>query len=136
MNKIAWSDDYLIGVEIIDLQHKYLFKLINKTLQCKEKVELQLALINLYKYTREHFTEEETLMRNSGYIDYEQHQKHHNLLITELNEHSQKALKTPEKKEGLEIFLEKWLISHIREEDLKIGSFLYEKSVSQASLAV
>ena len=61
-NLVAWVDDYLIGVNEVDQQHQYLFQLINETLQCNDKTTLQLSLVKLYKYTREHFNAEEALM--------------------------------------------------------------------------
>ncbi|MDA7746784.1 hemerythrin family protein [Psychromonas sp.] len=123
-NTLTWLDDYLIGIDAVDKQHQFLFELIDKTLKCKEKTELQLALIKLYKYTREHFNDEEALMRDCGYAGYEEHVKQHNILISELNHKSKIALNNLEERNNLDTFLVNWLVIHILEEDINIGDFL------------
>jgi hemerythrin len=123
-NIITWADDYLIGVDEVDQQHKYLFELINETLQCNGKTSLQLSLVKLYKYTREHFTAEEAIMKDIDYPNYKQHQEQHNSLITQLNEKSSDALQDPNKRAELDSFLVSWLIVHILGQDTPIGHFL------------
>ena len=123
-NLILWSDDYAIGVDEVDQQHKYLFDLINEALQCDEKANLKLLLMRLYKYTREHFKAEEDLMKVIGYTQYEQHKEMHNQLIGKLNKKSEEAISDPTKRNELNGFLASWLISHIIGEDTDIGNFL------------
>ena len=81
---ITWSDSYIVGIDEIDQQHKYLFGLIDESIQCKEEKKLQLCLIRLYEYTKEHFKAEEHIMKIIGYSNYEQHQEQHSLLIKKL----------------------------------------------------
>ena len=123
-NLLTWLDDYLIGIDEVDQQHKYLFGLINETLQCDKTTKLQLSLTRLYKYTREHFNAEEALMKDIGYSNYKEHQEQHNLLITKLNEKSSDALRDPTKRDELDSFLVSWLVLHILGEDADIGNFL------------
>lgn len=127
-NMITWKDDYLIGVDSVDQQHQYLFDLINETLRCNDKSTLQLALLKLYKYTREHFTDEEALMKSTGYANYKEHQQQHNALIITLNEKSSSALQDPNKRSELDSFLVSWLVVHILKEDVHIGEFLQNKT--------
>ncbi|MCG6202089.1 bacteriohemerythrin [Psychromonas antarctica] len=120
---ISWTDDYAIGIDEIDQQHKFLFKLINDTLRSDLKEQLQISLLQLYKYTREHFTAEESLMKEICYPQYKQHRELHNQLITELNKKSKEALNDPTKRDKLDNFLVSWLIVHIIGEDIHIGEF-------------
>jgi hemerythrin len=121
--KISWLADYSIGIDEIDKQHKYLFELINDTLQSDEKEKLQISLSQLYKYTREHFNAEESLMKEICYPQYEQHREMHNQLIVELNKKSKAALDDSTKRDKLDVFLVSWLIVHIIGEDVHIGDF-------------
>ena len=125
---ISWLDDYLIGVDDIDQQHKYLFELINETFKCSEREKLQLSLVKLYRYTREHFNAEESLMKDIHYPEYEQHKKAHNQVITELNVKSKEALDDPTKRDKLDVFLVRWLVVHIIGDDVCIGDFIRKKA--------
>jgi hemerythrin len=130
LNFITWRDDFLLGVDEVDQQHKYLFELINETLQCEKKTTLQASLKKLENYTKEHFSAEEALMKTLGYSNYKQHQEKHNLLVIELNEKSTEALRDPMKKGELDSFLISWLILHILGDDLDIGEFCRNNPVS------
>ena len=125
---ISWLDAYSIGIDDVDQQHKYLFELINETLQCNEKEKLQLSLMQLYKYTREHFNAEESLMKEIFYPKYEQHKEIHNQLITELNKKSKEAIDEPTKRDKLDVFLVRWLIVHILGDDVCIGDFIRKQA--------
>ena len=125
---IIWKDEYQIGVDEVDQQHQFLFRLINETLKCNERAALQLCLVKLYKYTREHFNAEEAIMKKIGYEDYKQHQKQHNVLISTLNKKSSLALEDPTKRPELDSFLVSWLIVHIMGQDMPIGDFLRNKA--------
>lgn len=121
---ITWLDSYTIGIDNIDLQHKDLFQLINKVIQCNEEINLQLSLTRLFIYAEEHFKAEEHLMRVIGYSHYKQHQKKHSLLIKELNKSFKEDLSDPIIKEKLNNMLTRWLLLHIISENFKIESFL------------
>ena len=128
-NIIPWSDGYIIGIDKVDQQHKYLFELINKIIQCAEKTKLQLLLIQLYKYTREHFKTEETLMKEVNYTQYSQHVDKHNRLLKKLTEKSNVDLDDPMKKEELDSFLINWLIQHTLKEDADIDNHIKNNNI-------
>ncbi|WED23011.1 bacteriohemerythrin [Vibrio sp. JC009] len=131
-NLIPWSDDYAIGVDEVDQQHKYLFDLINEVLQSNEDEKLKSSLLKLYRYTREHFRAEEALMERAGYPQYEQHKEMHNLLILKLNDSSTETMNNPSRRDALDEFLTSWLVKHILEKDMDIGRFMQEnKSASE-----
>ena len=60
---LEWKDSYKIGDPEVDAQHQALFQLANDFLQASGKAELTLQAMKLYKHTREHFTQEEAVMR-------------------------------------------------------------------------
>lgn len=125
VNSITWTDNYIIGIDEIDQQHKYLFSLINKMIQCSdEKSKFQLYLKHLNEYTIWHFNAEENLMKSIGYDNYQQHQKSHLSLIKKLRKKSKAALKNPMKREKLNDFLVRWLLLHVLGEDIQISTFL------------
>lgn len=72
-------------------------------------------------------------MRILGYPDYEEHKHHHELLLNEVQELSQK-LEAGKKSVNFELlhFLKVWLTRHIMEEDRQYTSHFLAKGVQQS----
>ena len=78
---VEWKDDYSVGIDSIDQQHKKLLNLINQLqtavdYSTGEQFERE-ALDELVDYTKTHFTYEEGLMRDNDYPDFEPHKAQH-----------------------------------------------------------
>ena len=127
---ISWSDNYSIGIDEIDEQHKYLFGLINNIRQCDDIDKLKEHLVAIFKYTRVHFANEEQLMRDIDYPQYEKHKEIHGSLLMTLTDMSNEAVKDPSKKARFDKFLSTWLISHISYQDNHIGEYMRNSDIS------
>ena len=78
MNEIVWNESYSVGVPSLDDQHKVLIKLINQLHNFEHGgIDLRDILDRLDWYVHEHFTHEESLMRDAGYDDLEAHIAEH-----------------------------------------------------------
>lgn len=79
----VWSDECLVGIEIIDNQHKNFFRMLDElvSLNSKEdKEEEILQIINKFEqYTIYHFSTEEGFMDKNNYPDIERHKNLHKL---------------------------------------------------------
>ena len=121
-SEFIWSDEYCVGVEEIDQQHKALFALLERlrqAIQAKQGSAVCVEILDeLVEYTRIHFALEESLMRLARYPDLEAHQQRHRDLIAEVEVMYQKV-----HAEGQSIsfellhFLRTWLTRHILNED-------------------
>ncbi len=124
MKEFRWTDEYSLGVEKIDRQHRHLFEIINKFTQrsaasSNSKLVTE-TLTEMLKYAKEHFTDEEELMQEYGYPEIELHKKQHvyfiettaELSINALNNQSMVASEIAE-------FLVLWLTTHILKSDMK-----------------
>jgi hemerythrin len=126
--EFVWSDEYSVGIEEIDSQHKMLFRLINRLHQAilnKEGSKTCGEILNeLVEYTRVHFTLEQTLMRIGHFPEYEAHCKMHKALVDEV-EALQKKIASGQVAISFELlhFLRNWLTKHILGEDKKYGDF-------------
>ena len=73
-NRLAWSDVYATGNEIVDEQHKTIFNITNSFIDAHLKGEskeiLGEMLDFLIQYTTEHFAYEQELMIETNYYDY------------------------------------------------------------------
>jgi hemerythrin len=123
--KFVWDNSYSVGNEVIDSQHHHLFDLGNE-IQNVQLSEVTRMIMNLYKYTRQHFDTEEQHMKSLGYPKLEQHRELHNGLISGLNNLIEKPINTNIGLEGLKKFVYNWIIDHILNHDKKYFEF-YQK---------
>ncbi len=105
-----WEDKYYVGNVKLDNQHKYLFRLGNE-IQDADKSEGKSYVMELFKYTKAHFGEEE------------EHMEMHNKLITDLSTVAERYSGTQENINDVAIFLYNWLTDHILTEDMKYATF-------------
>ena len=131
---VKWKDEYSVGIESIDKQHRKLLNLINNLqtavyFSTGEQFEHE-ALDALVDYTRTHFTYEEALMEQHAYPDYESHRQQHEKMIAKVEAvlaEYQQDRDTAMKKAT--VFLREWLINHINGTDKQYSSFLIDKGV-------
>ncbi len=128
-NQLVWSDDYNIGVDIIDKEHQRLFRIINKLLAFgEEEKKGQWACLEGIKYFKEHalkhFEDEEKYMESIAYRELETHRYIHR----EFRDHTLPALEqelkiTNYSPAAMKHFLGVcigWLIGHTSIEDRAI----------------
>ncbi len=130
--RTVWKDEYSVGVQVLDNDHKKLIRLLNvfQTAYDYEMGDLyeEYALKELMAYTKYHFEREEKLMEDSGYPEFENHKKQHARKISEINEHIDTYyLKGQVCLYDLSMYLEKWLINHINGTDKKYSKFFQER---------
>ena len=128
--QLVWKEDYNIGVDIIDQEHRRLFKIINKLFRFSdEKNKSQWACQEGIKFFKEHaakhFSEEEEYMASVHYERLNVHRHIHN----EFRERTLPALEDELEQTGycadsIEHFLgvcAGWLVGHTQMEDRAIA---------------
>jgi hemerythrin-like metal-binding protein len=131
---LEWKDEYSVGIDSIDRQHRRLVNLINQlhtavTYSTGEEFERE-ALDELVDYTKTHFSYEEDLMKQNGYPDFDAHKAQHVEMIRKVDE----VLAEYEKDQDTAMnnalnYLSDWLINHINGTDKQYSSFLVGKGV-------
>lgn len=131
---LVWKDEYSVGIDSIDQQHRRLVNLINQLhtavhYSTGEEFERE-ALDELVDYTKTHFNYEEGLMQEHGYPDFEPHKAQHEKMIAKVGE----VLAEYEKDQDTAMknalsYLSDWLINHINGTDKEYSSFLIGKGV-------
>jgi hemerythrin len=124
--KIDWNDAYRVGDDRIDLQHQKLFALANEVTEAQSLSTVRLNFMYLYEYVREHFTDEEALMRNSGYARLKVHVLQHEALISRLNAISSSVGKGKVDLPEIEAFMNQWMLNHIAQEDTQLAAHLQQ----------
>ena len=128
-NPCEFTDDYLTGIEIVDLEHQQLFCIVERAYQLVKSNdvitcydELLSIIHELTEYTVTHFADEEAYMEKIGYEGLAAQKNAHasfvarleSINLIELDENPQKYM------ESLIEFLLGWLINHILYSDKKI----------------
>ena len=131
---VQWKEEYSVGIESIDLQHKKLLGLINSlqtaiNYKTGEAFERE-ALDELVDYTKTHFKFEEDMMEQNGYPDFTTHRAEHELLIARVGEVlNQYQQDRDTAMQNAIDFLRDWLINHINGTDQQYSQFLISKGV-------
>jgi len=124
-----WSDEYMLGVDLIDDEHRDLFQYaqdFHDALSAGRNREAVVKLFDrLLDYTNLHFRNEEEVMRRAGYPDLQAHQDEHRKMTREVMELYKD--KRNIFSENVADFLCSWLSKHILEVDRKLATFLKGK---------
>lgn len=134
MSLVTWNTNYSVNVKQFDDQHMKLVDLVNKLHDAmkvgKGSEVIGDVLKSLVAYTQNHFADEERLMKQHGYPDYENHKKEHNQLVMQVQDVNRKVQQgSPALTQSVMLFLRDWLVKHIQGEDKKYGPFLNGKGV-------
>lgn len=125
-----FTDDCLIGVDVIDNEHKRLFSMINEAIEMAEKGEtialrlLKNLISNLKEYAITHFAHEEEYMRKTGDAELERQIREHEQFSEYVEKYSRSWLSEENAKEKiveLLAYLSRWLYRHILGSDIMIG---------------
>ncbi len=123
---LEWNQKLSVGVESIDLQHRYLLDLINRLsieLEGHDSAYQARLIDELGSYARQHFTAEENFMYKLGYPGLEDHCKIHQDLLEKL--HGQIGLYLMDMLDAEEIvkYVSAWAVRHVLTDDKKFGEF-------------
>ncbi len=135
MPLIEWCDQYSVGLEIFDSEHKKLVAIINELHDSFERgVDRSVAehaLDELVEYTVTHFGHEEQYFEEWGYPDKAAHVISHQQLRGQVLEYRASVLAKGGIEMALEliVFLRFWLLGHIMSEDKKFCQFLRDKGL-------
>lgn len=123
---MEWSEEWCVGVPVIDDQHAGLVALLNRigdAVKTGQEAERIMALFDeLVVFTRHHFETEERLMDRHGYADALVHQQAHRKLVEDLL-----GIKRQFDSASLMLSLQalkEWLCKHITESDRHLAEVL------------
>jgi hemerythrin len=139
-----WSDEFSVGVEEIDDDHKRLLRLLNELQTAVEAGErrevLGKVLDGLLHYVSYHFAHEEELFLRTNYPGYKAHERKHRALTDTahaIREDFQLSASMALPPQVLE-FLKNWLCEDILGADRDFGAYfnaLQDSLEAQARLA-
>lgn len=135
MSLLVWRDSLAIGCAEVDADHQELVGHVNRLFEAiEDKTDDKVVgtlLLDLVKYTKQHFNREEKAMLAAGYPGYQAHKKVHDELAAQVMVMAERFVREGAQsvKRELVTFLANWLVEHIIKEDRKIAPYLKGKKV-------
>jgi hemerythrin len=127
--KFDWCKEVETGIEIIDTQNKELFRIgrdIEQLLICHcigvKNSQLLDICMDLRNYVAYHFYQEEVMMKECNYNNYEAHKSTHDE-ITDYVIHIDCKLLSKEPYKVLSVlktYVQEWIFNHILTEDIAL----------------
>lgn len=130
---ITWTADLNTGIDVIDQQHKRIVEFINDleiAQLSKKKDAIKQVVEDCFDYTQSHFTFEESLQEEAGYLYCKPHKKVHELFIRRLSEYKERMDLGDDVGDELYQLLSRWLISHIKRDDADYVSAVKSNMIS------
>ena len=127
MDPIVWTEEFSVGVDEMDRQHRVLIDLINRLVTHDKNSEAETVsdiLNELNDYIALHFKQEEAMLEKAGFPQLEQHKIEHVSLIEQFSDILMQTMKNPESTSAdlLELLLH-WLKGHILHDDMAYRDF-------------
>lgn len=123
MNK--WNDKLELGIGFIDRAHKEIFDMFDRLVNQKDSLDEQL--LNLLIHFKYYFADEESLLLDISFPEYDHHKNEHNTLINDLEEILNDLLKANKNSlscEKINSILDTYFL-HILKEDSKIKNHFF-----------
>lgn len=121
-----WSDEYTLGIDEIDQQHRRLieiadqiYQIMNDQWRIDKYNQILEVLGELKNYTVYHFKSEEDYMATIGYKKRFSHAMEHSAFVEKLNAVDLRDLDEKQDKYLLELlgFITDWVVNHIMTTD-------------------
>ena len=132
-NGIAWRESYRLGDERVDSQHYQIFALLSDLVSsCQDGsnyARLHETLDFLVNYTVKHFYDEESLQIQYNYPGYRRHKQQHDdfkVTVGEIVKKFDANESSAELANDVNKIIVRWLITHITQEDMKVGKHMRE----------
>jgi hemerythrin len=128
---IEWDDRYLIGIPLVDEQHKELIRLTNDLYEgCLQggeaaRANFKIAIQGTVDYVKFHFSAEEQILRNINYPEYAAHKKQHEEFVKQVLEEVKNFEEGKKFVPNVFVrFLRDWILTHIAMADKKYAQYI------------
>lgn len=134
METIIWKNEFSVGVQEMDDQHKKLIAMINRLIAEQHTLTdpktIAELLTDMIDYAQVHFRAEEYLMAEYGYDRKSQQEEQHKSFVEKtISFCSASDLGPNILSEALLDYLSIWLVNHILNEDMKYKVFFRNKGL-------
>ena len=126
MSHFVWQQQYEMDDAQMNSQHKDLFVLAERLVASSTKKELLKNNKLLYRHVKDHFSEEEALMKKLSYRDYQAHEKEHTKMLKKLSKMNRKINDDNWEENAVQDFVDKWG-EHIMHSDMSVNHYIKQQ---------
>ncbi len=133
---MEWNESFESGLADIDVQHRYLYALIERVNELHDGIALpeNRALgSELVSFAMCHFACEEQLMTAYGYPGISKHVQEHAKLLLEVRRYQDTEVLRPRE---LGLFLCNWVVAHTLLEDRALGQHVIQRRAELLGISV
>jgi hemerythrin len=128
MEKIVWTPELSVGVDIFDEHHKRIILMINRLVEAQEAATNSETVSDLLdkmtRYAADHLKAEEKMMAEHGYPQLEQHKAEHMAYIKKTVDFcTATQIGVDSIPRGLLAYLRDWWQHHIQDTDKAYSAF-------------
>jgi hemerythrin len=125
MSLIEWKDEFNLGIEEVDSEHRVLVALINALHDAMSagagRADIVEGISQIHTLVAAHFLREEAFMREARYMAYAEHKEDHELLLDALLGMLDRVGRDGDYDEaGLAADLQYWFSEHFRTHDARL----------------
>ena len=125
MSLIEWNDEFNIGIEDVDSEHRGLVELINTLHDSMsagaKRADVVEGLSDIHALISAHFAREEAFMRKARYMAYAEHKEDHEVLLDDLRDMIERYRREGQFDEArLSADLQYWFSEHFRPHDARL----------------
>lgn len=123
---MKWTKALATGHEILDEQHRGLFRCLEELEMARIEQRTLLAVYSITRlkhYVREHFETEESVMKQCKFPKLKEHLAEHETFRTKMSDLQGKAITLDVSAEMVE-YLADWLVNHVAKSDLEFVPYL------------
>ena len=140
-----WSDEWLLGVDVIDRDHRELAVLVSELMELllsgpggghpslseANAERARHLFVRLYDGMLRHFLTEERMMANTGFGQLQEHRREHQMLLAELKYYAQRMVESDRRIDLRSLLaLRRWFVVHIMESDRCLADYLIEAGLA------
>ena len=125
MSLIEWKDEFNLGIEEVDSEHRTLVALINALHETMSAgagpADVVQGITEIYTLVATHFEREEAFMRETRYMAFAEHKEDHEVLLDDLREIIEQIRTEGHYAESrLSADLQYWFSEHFRTHDARL----------------
>jgi hemerythrin len=125
---LVWHSDFNIS-PTIDAQHKKLIDTVNLLESVisgtsLHKSDINIVMMDLIVYAKEHFKDEEALMTKIGYPGLAEHRSIHEKFLKKLLSLYQERASGKDVKKDMYVWLSIWFVDHVKKVDLQYRDWM------------
>jgi hemerythrin-like metal-binding protein len=118
MDRVVWTENFSVGIPLIDGQHQQLIEMINSLADTHDAENIFNAILEMHDYAGEHFSKEEEMMKRCNYKGLDVHMLAHKSFCQKTTELAKLDFSKGEHSLDVFVYLCDWLINHILTMDM------------------